>query len=119
MEENTGIQIEIDPIDRTKDAYSLLDDGTIDYMMGCRDVLLQNSQSNGYVASDFVMDYTTLGITKLYYQFFCDSSPVFALTTARKYLEEYILEQYPNAQIKYYNTAKEYLVAVTNEETNY
>lgn len=33
MEENTGIQIEIDPIDRTKDAYSLLDDGTIDYMM--------------------------------------------------------------------------------------
>lgn len=62
MEENTGIQIEIYPIDRTKDA---------------------------------------------------------ALTTARKYLEEYILEQYSNAQIKYYNTAKECLVAINNEETNY
>lgn len=108
----SGLNMEIVPVEDSNRLYSYLDDGTVDLVIGEQELRFYQENADNHLASNGITDYTTAAVTMPDYQFDSDDQQVFALTRARNYLEKTICEKYPSAKIQYYDNRKECLDAV-------
>lgn len=108
----SGLNMEIVPVEDSNGLYSYLDDGTVDLVIGEQELRFYQENADNHLASNGITDYTTAAVTMPDYQFDSDDQQVFALTRARNYLEKTICEKYPSAKIQYYDNRKECLDVV-------
>lgn len=108
----SGLNIEIKPIEDSNKLYSYMDDGTVDFVIGIKDLRYSSENADNYLMSNSITDYTTVAVTMPKFQFTSDTSAVVALTSDRTYLENYIHSNFPAADIEYYNNRKDCLSAV-------
>ncbi|MDD3370147.1 MAG: transporter substrate-binding domain-containing protein [Lachnospiraceae bacterium] len=108
----SGLNIVIKPVADSCKLYSNMDDGTVDFVIGIKDLRYSSENADHYLMSNSITDYTTVAVTLPDYQFDEDENPVIALTKERNYLENDISENLPKATITYYDSRKECLKAV-------
>lgn len=113
MEEISGLNIKLQPLERGKSIFVQLNEKTVDFVLGSSEQSVLFSEENEYAQSEGFMDYYTIAVSKSDYVPEEESTPVYALTVGRKYMENMIFRKSPNAEILYYETAKECLEAVT------
>lgn len=114
VEKESGLKIEIVPIEDSNHLYQYLDDGTVDYVIGELEQRFYQENADNHLASNKLADYTSVAVTMPDYRFDDDDSPKFALTRSRNYLENHIYSEFPTATIDYYETRKECLEAIQN-----
>ncbi len=118
IEELSGLDVEIRPLDRKEYAFDYLDKGDIDFVLGSSDQALKYSDATKYVQSEGIMDYYTIAITKANASFSELDNMTFALTGGRRYWASMINKNCPNASIKYYENSKECLDAVEDGDAD-
>lgn len=108
----SGLDIEIKPVEDSNKLYGYMDSGEVDFVIGVQDLRFSSENADNHLASNGITDYTTVAVTMPDYQFENDDSPAIALTRDRTYLENYIYTQFPSATITYYETRKDCLDVV-------
>ena len=106
------LNIEIKPIEDSNRLYNYMDDGSVEFVIGIKDLRYSSENADNYLMSNSITDYTTVAVTGPEYQFDNDDTPVFALTKDRNYLENYIQSNFPSATITYFDNRKQCLNAI-------
>lgn len=119
IEELSGLNMEIQVLNRKDNAFAALEDKKVDFVLGSSDQALKYSQEKGYAQSEGIMDYYTIAISRPDYIPEKDSERTYALTKGRRYWENEILKDNPYAQIQYYQTSKECLEAVAKGKADF
>lgn len=112
IHEISGLEFEIKAIDRKKYAFDVLEEGTIDFLMGVSDQAIKYTDKDDYNLSEGIMDYYTVRVTESDFEKKDTAPIVFALTSARKYWSPIIERDYPKANFIYCENSKECLEAV-------
>ncbi len=108
----SGLNIEIYPIEDSNRLYSYLDDGTVDFVIGAQDLRFSQDNADNHLASNAITGYTAVAVSRSDYQFENDDNLVVALTADRTYLESSIKLSYPDAEVNYYQSRRECMNAV-------
>lgn len=112
ISEESGLQIEVKPIDDGNKLYSFIDDGTVDFVIGMQELRFSQDNADKHLSSENITECTTIAITQPDYELENAVSPTVALTLDRTYLESTIQEWFPSAVIEYFDTRRQCLDAV-------
>lgn len=118
LQELSGLDIEIEPLDRNVQLLDCLEQNQVDFVLGSSDQAILYSDEADYVQSEGIMDYYTVTITEPEFSMKNTENMVFALTSGRKYWRDRIEATYPNADFCYYENSKDCLKAVQNGEAD-
>lgn len=112
----TGLNIELYPIEHDIYWQDLLKDGTIDFYIGSSEKMTSNASE--FVSTNVFMDYDTVLITRNDFEVAREKNVKVALTKYRSYWEDNFPEEFEDADIIYYETAKDCLIAVKSGEAD-
>lgn len=112
MAKQSGLHIEIMPVENDSQLYHYMDEGIVDFVISLSDLRFNVENADNYLISNGIAEYSTIAVSKPDYNFEEDDSTCFALPRTRDYLEAYIYSNYPGAVVQYYGTRKECLEAV-------
>ncbi|MCI9077519.1 MAG: transporter substrate-binding domain-containing protein [Lachnospiraceae bacterium] len=116
IKKETGLNISLYPIDRSKYWQDLLKDGTIDFYIGSFGNI--TSKDGNFLTTSPFMEYETVLVTKNNFKLSDTTKYSIALTKARKYWTNNLPDDFKNPDIKFYKTARECLVAVNKGEAD-
>lgn len=116
IKETTGINIVLRPISRDEYWQDLLKDGTLDFYIGSASNI--NSQDTSFAVTRSFMSYESILITRSNYVVGHSRQARLALTKARSYWEGHLPANLSGAEIQYYRTAKDCLIAVKNGDAD-
>lgn len=116
IQKETGLNISLYPINRSKYWQDLLKNGTIDFYIGSFGNI--TSQDKHFLTTSSFMDYETVLVTKNDFKLSDNEKYSIALTKARAYWVNHLSDDFKNPDIKFYKTARECLVAVNKGEAD-
>ncbi len=113
----TGLNLTLCPISRSQNWKDLLKSGEIDFYIGASENFVR--QDNELYATNAILDYENILITRRSCAFDALDAPVIALTRGRSYwtknLPEFLHE---DIEVQYYTTARECLLAVAHGDAD-
>lgn len=112
----TGLNIELYPMEHDMYWQDLLKDGTIDFYIGSSEKMTSNASE--FVSTNVFMDYDAVLITRNDFEVAGENNVKVALTKYRSYWKDNFPEGFEDADIIYYETAKDCLIAVKNGEAD-
>ena len=108
----SGLTIEIVPVEDGSRLYSYLDDGTVDFVMGLFDLRFHAENADNYLISNGISEYVTVAVTDADYQFEKDDSLSVALTESQGYMLDFLNVNFPGSTVSYYGSRKACMEAV-------
>lgn len=112
IQEISGLDIEIRPLNRKEKSFEKLESGELDFIIGSSDQTDSMSDNQEWILSEGIMDYYTVQITSPKFSKNEKDEVIYALTRGRKYAEERIRKTYPEANFIYFDNSKECIKAV-------
>lgn len=109
----SGLTIDVVPIEDGNQLYHYIDNGTVDFVIGIQELRFSQENADNHLSSNHLTECSTVAITKSDYDLDNSRTQNIVLTKDRTYLEAIIHEWFPNAAIKYLDTRRECLDAVT------
>ncbi len=116
LKSEAGLNIELYPISRDYNWSDLIRDGTIDFYMGASESISQKDAD--YFVTDSFTEYKTVFVTEHDFKIQEKKKVKLALTYARAYWDENLPPYYRDAEVTYYKTARECLLAVKRKSAD-
>lgn len=116
--DESGLTIEIVPIQDSNRLYSYIDDGTVDFVVGEQELRFSQENADNHLSSNHLTDNTTVAVTNPDFELDQANDITVSLTEDRTYLESVILEWFPNATIDYKQTRRECLDSVLHGKSD-
>ncbi len=110
IQRDTGLNISLYPIKREYYWQDLIKNGTIDFYIGSFGNIA--SQDNNFLTTSPIMEYETVMLSKHNFKMDKNIKYKIALTKARAYWRNNLPKDFKNAEIEFYKTARDCLVAV-------
>lgn len=110
IEEISGFDIEIYPISHNTNWVDLINEGKIDCYIGSADAIVSNI--DGFISTEPFMNYDAVLITRNDYNLNNNPNITIAMTRMRTYWKNNMPDQLSEANVEYYDTAKDCLIAV-------